>query len=154
MPPATNKRSATHTSRAHPYPKKDTASDMTSPVSPTTPRAAAGPWQPEDDAQLIEARKQSMNWANISQQHFPEKTANACRKRHERLMAKSHAHEDWDPTKLENMAVAYVAHRERMWKTLGDAIDENWKVVEIKVSTASLRLRSDLNDSLVYGERP
>ena len=115
---------------------------MTSPTSPTTPRLAAGPWQPEDDEKLIQARKQSLNWSDISQQYFPAKTANACRKRHERLMDKRHTNEEWQPYKLEQMAVAYLDCREEMWKILAQAVGENWKDVESKVSTRALETHS------------
>ena len=160
MPPATTaKRSATQNShRTHPYPRKDVTSsdirsDMTSPISPTTPRAAAGPWQPEDDAQLLEARKHSLNWADISTQYFPYKTANACRKRHERLMDKRHSTEDWDSTKLEAMAYQYIQLREQMWKILAQAIDEKWQNVETKVSILSGHHYESANEILVHGER-
>ena len=138
MPPASTKKTSINPSnRLHPYQKKDIAPDMTSPTSPTSPRSTAGPWQPEDDAQLIEARKQSLNWADISQQYFPSKTANACRKRHERLVDKSRINEDWESTKLEEMAAAYVELRQQIWEVLAKEIGENWKVVETKVSVMS-----------------
>ena len=49
-------------------------------------------------------------------------------------MDKRHTTEEWQPNKLEHMAVAYVEYREEMWKTLAQAIGENWKDVESKVS--------------------
>lgn len=143
MPPDATRKSSNQTKhRAHPYSREDTASVMTSPTSPTTPRLAAGPWQPEDDEKLIQARKQSLNWSDISQQYFPAKTANACRKRHERLMDKRHTNEEWQPYKLEQMAVAYLDCREEMWKILAQAVGENWKDVESKVSTRALETHS------------
>ena len=111
---------------------------MPSPTSPTTPRLAAGPWQPEDDERLLQARQQSMNWSDIAQQYFPAKTANACRKRHERLKDKRHTNEEWPTKKLEQMAAAYINCREEMWKKLAQAVGENWKDVESKVSTRAL----------------
>ena len=110
---------------------------MTSPNSPTSPRPAAGPWQQEDDDKLLQARKQSLNWSDISQQYFPAKTPNACRKRHERLVDKRRTNEEWQTNKLEQMAVAYLNYREEMWKMLAQAIGENWKDVESKVSHKS-----------------
>lgn len=112
---------------------------------PTLPSTAAGPWQPEYDAQLIEARKHSLNWADISQQYFPSKTANACRKRHERLMDVFQTTEDWEPTKLEEMAAAYVELRQQIWEVLAKEIGENWKVVETKVSVMSFQSPVNVN---------
>ncbi|CAF9921875.1 MAG: hypothetical protein HETSPECPRED_004660 [Heterodermia speciosa] len=120
---------------------------MTSPTSPTTPRLAAGPWQPEDDEKLIQARKQSLNWSDISQQYFPAKTANACRKRHERLMDKRHTNEEWQPYKLEQMAVAYLDCREEMWKILAQAVGENWKDVESKCFEKGVKNLTNLGRS-------
>lgn len=138
MPPASAKKTSINPSnRLHPYQRKDIAPDMTSPISPTSPRSTAGPWQPEDDAQLIEARKHSLNWADISQQYFPSKTANACRKRHERLMDKKIITDDWESSKLEEMAAAYVELRQQIWEVLAKEIGENWKIVENKVSAMS-----------------
>lgn len=115
---------------------------MTSPTSHTTSRPAAGPWQPEDDEILLHARQQSMNWSDIAQQYFPAKTANACRKRHERLKDKRHTNEEWQTSKLEQMAAAYIDCREEMWKTLAQATGKNWKDVESKVSTRALETQS------------
>ena len=153
MPPTTTKKTSINKdSRLQPYSKKSKAPDMSSPTSPTT-HTAAGPWQPEDDAQLVEARKQSLNWSDISQQHFPTKTPNACRKRHERLMDKRHTTEDWEATKLADMAAAYVELRERMWRILAQEIGEKWQVVETKVSLNNSSPCFDIDSGiLVYGE--
>ena len=119
-------------------------------IAPSTPTPAqrsttAGPWQPKDDAQLIEVRKHSLNWADISQQHFPSRTANACRKRHERLMEKCQTIEDWERTKLEVMAAAYVELRQQIWEVLAKKIGENWIVVETKVSIMSFQPPFNVN---------
>jgi hypothetical protein len=42
-------------------------------------------WTSLDDEKLIQARAHRLNWNQISPKHFPDRTANACRKRHERL---------------------------------------------------------------------
>ena len=107
---------------------------MISPTSPNLGRPAATPWTPEDDARLKQARKDNMNWEPIAKTYFPTKTANACRKRHERLMDKLHTTEDWDSAKLEAMEIAYYKHRERMWKIVAEEINEKWQTVESKVS--------------------
>ena len=45
-------------------------------------------WSPEHDELLMQARRQGLHWQRIASMYFPNKTANACRKRHERLMEK------------------------------------------------------------------
>jgi hypothetical protein len=41
-----------------------------------------------DDDILIQARAQGLNWNQIAQKHFPNKSPHACRKRYERLMVR------------------------------------------------------------------
>ena len=74
-----------------------------------------------------------MKWAPIQQAYFPGKTANACRKRHERLMERQEA-EDWDGPKFEHLAKEYLNVRKDMWTMLADRVGEKWQVVEAKVS--------------------
>lgn len=83
----------------------------------------------------MQARQQGENWGPIAHKYFPEKTANACRKRHERLMERRTNADSWDNAKLEKLAVAYIDCREQMWKVIGDNIGEKWQVVEAKVSS-------------------
>jgi hypothetical protein len=45
-----------------------------------------GPWTTQDDEILCDYRAMGYSWAQIWENHFPGKSANACRKRHERLM--------------------------------------------------------------------
>ena len=52
-------------------------------------------------------------------------------------MDKSRINEDWESTKLEEMAAAYVELRQQIWEVLAKEIGENWKVVETKVSVMS-----------------
>jgi hypothetical protein len=73
-----------------------------------------------------------MNWAPIQQQFFQSKTANACRKRHERLMDRRNA-VDWDGSKLENLAKNYMKIRKDLWSDLAAITEEKWYVVEAKV---------------------
>ena len=97
-----------------------------------TPRSAAI-WSAIDDEILIQARSSGLNWQPIASRHFPNKTANACRKRHERLIEKRQV-EDWDAQKLELLAREYQAIRREMWEKLASRVGEKWSVVEAKVS--------------------
>lgn len=90
-------------------------------------------WPAEDDETLISARAAGMNWQPIAAKYFPTKTANACRKRHERLMDRRNA-QDWDGIKLETLAQAYMEMRQELWQPLADRIGEKWGLVEAKVS--------------------
>ncbi|KAI9707388.1 MAG: hypothetical protein M1836_000349 [Candelina mexicana] len=98
-------------------------------------------WNPRDDEILMASRAQGMNWLPIQQAHFPTKTDNACRKRHERLMEKRSA-EDWDAEKMENMAKAYLDVRKEMWGMLAERVGEKWQVVEAKVQKGLKNLQS------------
>ncbi|KAB8349858.1 hypothetical protein FH972_023871 [Carpinus fangiana] len=96
-----------------------------------TPGRPSASWSPEDDAQLMSARQQGLNWQVISNRVFPGKTPNACRKRHERLMERVNA-EDWDGIKLELLAKEYMEVRQEMWSILGERLHEKWNVIEAK----------------------
>ena len=61
-------------------------SGVSTPLTPASVRRSSGAWSPTDDHTLLEARKQGKSWADIQVSYFPHKTANACRKRHERLI--------------------------------------------------------------------
>jgi hypothetical protein len=95
-------------------------------------RPSSGAWNPTDDQTLMAARSQGMNWAPIQQSYFPNKTPNACRKRHERLMERRSA-DDWGGIKLENLAKNYVGMRREIWQGLAAQTGEKWNVVEQKV---------------------
>ena len=140
MPKAASR--PTNTShRTTPYPITTTASLAPSTMAPrgTSPpasgsdRHASQSWPPENDQLLMDARQRGMNWQPIATSHFPDKTANACRKRHERLMEKRNANENWEGVKMETLARAYVDVREQMWKILADRVGEKWQTVEQKV---------------------
>ena len=90
-------------------------------------------WSPEDDELLMRARQQGLNWQPIASKYFPNKTSNACRKRHERLMEKRKIADDLDDVKFETSAKAYLELREQMWKLLADRVGEKWEIVEAKV---------------------
>lgn len=103
------------------------------PQSSASNQRSAAIWTAADDEVLLRARASGLNWQPIASRHFPSKTANACRKRHERLIERRHA-EDWDAQKLELLAREYMACRREMWETLAARIGERWNVVEAKVS--------------------
>jgi hypothetical protein len=100
--------------------------------APLPVRASSGAWTPSDDAQLMSARAQGLNWQPIQANYFPNKTPNACRKRHERLMDRRNS-DDWDAIKLETMAKEYMGMRREIWQQLGAKTGEKWSVVEAKV---------------------
>ncbi|KAF2461388.1 hypothetical protein BDY21DRAFT_85184 [Lineolata rhizophorae] len=93
---------------------------------------ASTTWSADDDEQLMRARAQGLNWQPIAARFFPGKTANACRKRHERLMERQKA-ENWDGVRLETLATEYARARRAMWTMLGERVGEKWTVVEQKV---------------------
>lgn len=55
-----------------------------------TPKSRNRPprWSPEDDETLRRARREGSNWQSIASTYFPNRTANACSKSHERLIEK------------------------------------------------------------------
>ncbi|KAI4209289.1 MAG: hypothetical protein LQ349_009561 [Xanthoria aureola] len=97
------------------------------------------PWSPASDDKLMRARQQGLNWQTIAETHFPSKTANACRKRHERLMEKRNSVGDWNGVKFEEVARAYREVREEMWRILADRVNEKWSVVESKCMERGLK---------------
>lgn len=101
-------------------------------LQPLPHRASSGAWTPADDHQLLEARVQGLNWAQIQSKHFPGKSANACRKRHERLMERRGA-DVWDQRKTEKLAKEYMEMRKEIWQGLAQKTGEKWSVVEQKV---------------------
>ncbi|KAI6792101.1 hypothetical protein KC361_g6930 [Hortaea werneckii] len=110
------------------------------PVAPpsTTGIRNAAIWSAADDEILLQARASGLNWQPIANRHFPNKTANACRKRHERLIERRHV-EDWDAEKLELLAHEYMMCRREMWETLANRIGERWAVVEAKCMEKGLK---------------
>lgn len=93
----------------------------------------ASNWSYHDDNVLINARAKGQGWNQIQKDHFPNKTANACRKRHERLVAKRRGTE-WNQEMLEKLSTEYSRHREQIWQPLANAIGEKWQDVEKAVS--------------------
>jgi Myb-like DNA-binding protein len=100
-------------------------------------------WSEEQDDLLWAARAENQHWSELCARHFPDKTPNACRKRHERLreMRKAKRYE-W--ARFPELTSAYVEVREEMWKMLVDRLEEkmDWKVIEKTVIPLSLSLAS------------
>lgn len=116
--------------RPEPYP-----TSANGPLTPSIPdqRASASAWSDSDDRTLIEARREGLAWLPIAKKHFPTKTANACRKRHERLAERKRA-DALGSNNEEALAEAYVEVREEMWKILASKLNgASWKMVEEKV---------------------
>lgn len=125
MPKESKQSIASHaTSAKDPYPASGAASSRNAAI-----------WSTSDDEILLQARSSGLNWQPIASRHFPNKTANACRKRHERLVERRHI-EDWDTHKLELLAQEYMACRQEMWEILASRVGERWGVIEAKVSRA------------------
>ena len=122
-----------------PYPPVSTAfvpvqSPRHTQISPVTnERTTSSAWSQSEDDILMRARAQGQNWAPIAHDHFPAKSPNACRKRHERLMEKRNNAENWDGVKVEVLAKAYLEIREQMWQLLAEKVNEKWSTVEEKV---------------------
>lgn len=102
-------------------------------LPPVQQRSSSSAWTPQNDEILLSARAKGMNWQPIQAQFFQDKTANACRKRHERLMLARNSNEDWDSPKMKELAEQYMGMRERMWKPIADQLGVKWTTVESKV---------------------
>lgn len=116
-------------SQQEPY---DAYAAEASALPPSQHRASSGAWSTIDDNRLVQARAQGLNWGQIKDAHFPTKSANACRKRHERLMERKGA-DDWDTRKFQQLAKEYMGMRKEIWSGLAARTGEKWNVVESKV---------------------
>jgi hypothetical protein len=114
--------------------------------APVPGRPSSGAWTPADDAQLMAARAQGLNWQPIQSAYFPNKTPNACRKRHERLMDRRNS-DDWDSVKFETLAKEYMGMRREIWAPLGAKTGEKWSVVEAKVRSHNHSLHTQPKQS-------
>lgn len=92
-----------------------------------------GTWTAAEDRTLLEARAGGQNWAELQRTHFPGKTANACRKRYERLVERRGI-QDRGGRRLERVAGAYMAMRREIWGGLAARLGMKWEVVEALVS--------------------
>ncbi|KAK3357949.1 hypothetical protein B0T25DRAFT_499625 [Lasiosphaeria hispida] len=97
-----------------------------------------GTWTAADDRTLLSARARGQHWADLQRAHFPSKTANACRKRYERLMERRGVY-DYDARKLERIAKEYMTMRRQIWSGLAARVGEKWHVVEAQCMSAGLR---------------
>lgn len=102
-------------------------------------------WSATDDEILLQARASGLNWQPIANEHFPNKTANACRKRHERLIERRHV-EEWDAQKLDLLAQEYLIVRKAMWEMLSERVGEKWTLVEAKVCPCAELEESRISD--------
>ncbi|KAJ4407087.1 hypothetical protein N0V85_004418 [Neurospora sp. IMI 360204] len=105
---------------------------------PTQHRASSGAWNQDDDRALLALRAMGKNWNQIQREAFPNKTGNACRKRHERLMERR-GQTDFDSLKLERLSKEYMSMRKEIWKPLADRCGEKWHVVEAQCMSNGLK---------------
>ncbi|KAK4171602.1 hypothetical protein QBC36DRAFT_339672 [Triangularia setosa] len=97
-----------------------------------------GTWSAADDRTLVLARSRGKHWVELQRTYFPTKTANACRKRYERLMERRGALEQ-DSQRVERISHEYMALRKQMWTPLADRVGEKWEVVEAACMSAGIR---------------
>jgi hypothetical protein len=106
-----------------------------------------GTWTAADDHTLIQARSCGQNWADLQRTHFPAKTANACRKRYERLVERRGIY-DYSARRLESVAGEYMTMRKEIWSGLAERVGMKWDVVEALVTSlfawAPLRCGGDM----------
>ncbi|KAG6289936.1 hypothetical protein E4U09_004692 [Claviceps aff. purpurea] len=100
-------------------------------LASTQRRISSGAWKLQDDNRLVAARMQGLSWKQIQDAHFPQKSANACRKRHERIVERKSAEED--TRKFQRLATEYMGMRKKIWSELAARTGEKWTVVEAKV---------------------
>lgn len=89
----------------------------------------SGPWTTREDEILVNARSQGLAWEEIHKQCFPNKTGNACRKRHDRLLVKARD-PTWDEARIQKVVNRYNLVREPMWRNIADQVGERWEDVE------------------------
>lgn len=100
------------------------------PQPPSHPGQSA-PWTTEEDTALMDAKSSGLGWNEIHQKIFPNKSGNACRKRHERLMVKLRT-TDWDNTRIQRVMAEYNAPgvRQEFWSKIAQPFGERWEDVE------------------------
>lgn len=109
---------------AAPYPTPTTANSFTNRTTAI--------WSTADDERLLQARAAESSWQLVAEKYFPGKTANACRKRYERLVEKRNV-EDWDAQKRGQLAQEYLKMRKEIWEPLAVKMGIKWTVAEAKV---------------------
>ncbi|KAG5957278.1 hypothetical protein E4U57_001882 [Claviceps arundinis] len=100
-------------------------------LTSTQRRKSSGAWKLQDDNRLVAARMKGLSWKQIKDAHFPQKSANACRKRHERVVGRKSAEED--NRKFQLLATEYMDMRKEIWSELAAQTGEKWTVIEAKV---------------------
>lgn len=100
-------------------------------------------WSSAEDNILIEQRRLSTAWKVIAEEFVRNKSSNACRKRHERLIkdeAMMLAANNVDQRKL---GMVYCKQREAIWSAIAKECGiSDWKVAESMVSCLHhIRLR-------------
>lgn len=112
-------------------PIPNTHHTMSALQTPATPlqHTSTGPWTSNEDHVLMSARRRGEGWSQIHEKYFPGKSANACRKRYERLVHKQKS-DDWDEARLKRLAAGYHDLREEIWKPLAERTGEKWEHVE------------------------
>lgn len=118
---------------SHQYPMGGPVQPLQYTAAPVPQRSGSSAWTPQNDDILLNARAKGMNWQPIQAQYFPEKTPNACRKRHERLILARSSNEDWEMDKMKELADHYMSIRDKIWKPLADEMGEKWSTIEAKV---------------------
>ncbi|KAK3368419.1 hypothetical protein B0H63DRAFT_76107 [Podospora didyma] len=97
-----------------------------------------GTWTAADDKNLLTARQRGQHWLDLQRTFFPSKTANACRKRYERLMERRGAY-DVDSHRIERMSKEYMNMRKEIWSGLAARVGEKWHVVEAQCMSVGLK---------------
>ena len=79
----------------------------------------------------MDAKGSGLGWNEIHQKFFPNKSGNACRKRHERLMVKLRT-TDWDDQRIRRVMNEYNAAglRQDFWTQIARRLGERWEDVE------------------------
>lgn len=106
-----------------------------SPTKAELSQVTTGPWPASSDELLLSLRAQALNWAEIQRHHFPTKSANACRKRYERILAKQRGAHEWNDEKMLRLSRGYRDMRKQIWTPLAEYMGcgESWENVERKV---------------------
>ncbi|RDW94515.1 hypothetical protein BP5796_00278 [Coleophoma crateriformis] len=99
-----------------------------------------GTWSPEDDKKLMAARADGLSWDILASRFFPQRSSNACRKRHTRLLRAKATNEDWDKSKWEKLAKAYMGMRKEIWSGLAKETGEGWETIEQKCMSEKIPL--------------
>lgn len=87
------------------------------------------PWTMQEDNLLMDGKARGLSWEEIHKQYFPTKSANACRKRHERAIAKARD-TDWNEARIQKVIEEYNRSREQFWRKLSEVVGERWEEVE------------------------